>query len=140
MTENLKSIHNYLERRQARRDAMRAASQKWAALIMTSNAAGAITIASQLTDSSKMTEFEPFQRIGLAFALLMFALALLPSIMGAVALSMAPRHKALMDQPLSEAKKLKRNLALGGVGFILGLAFVIGAMGGMALQVIIDNL
>lgn len=140
MTQNLKSIQSYLDRRQARRDTVRDAAQKWTIMLVSANAVAAITLANLLTDPEKQVALGPFQKAGLGFALLMFAIALLPSIMGAVALGMAPKDRAIQDQPVKDVKATQRNLYIGSIGFIIGLACVIGAISSLALQVISKSL
>lgn len=139
MTQSLKSIQAYLDRKQARRDTVRAASRRWSIMLMTGNAAGMITIVSFLADPDRLDLLQDFHRISLATATLAFGIALLPSIMGAVALGMPPTDKALKDGPRSDFKELRRNLMIGGIGFIIGLACAIGAICGLALSVMLET-
>lgn len=119
---------------------MRAEAQKWSIMLVTSNAAGMIAIGSYLADQTELGALEDFQRITLAVATLAFAIALLPSIMGAVALGMAARDKSIIDGLRSETRELTRNLMIGGIGCVIGLVCVIVAFVGVALGVLVESI
>lgn len=139
MTRNLKSIQGYLDRRQARRDTVRSAARKWSVMIVTGNAAGMIAVGRYLAEQVALSALEDYQRVTLAVGALAFAIALVPSIMGAVALGMAPKDRSIMEGLRSEARELSRNLMIGGIGFIIGLASIIGTIVGYALSVILRS-
>jgi hypothetical protein len=99
--------------------------------MITANAAAAFTATSVMLDNevtSQMTKYEVFSISLAAFA---FAIAVLPSIMAAVSLSLAPPDKAFKHMEPSEVRAMRRYLMLGGIGFIVGMSACVGFVGGV---------
>ena len=139
MTQNLKSISAYLERRAAaydvRRDMLNQL-RKGTIMLIGGNAAGMVILGTALLGLKPEVGPEGLQLFALSLAAFIFAVALLCSVFCAGDVGLIEIGKTLRDVSDKESKTVQRNLFLAIVGFFFGIGLIAIVM----FQVMIENL
>lgn len=89
-------------------------------------------LSSILLDPDNISVMGPIQIAGISIAAISFALAFVPSIVGAGELVMAPLSKPIAR---ADVERIEWNLLIGSCGFFIGVSVVVG----LVLQVMITN-